>query len=80
MLEYKGYVGKIAYDDVLEVLYATVINSGPYSVAEAEATDVEGVKREFRKSIDLYLASCAEDGVDPVPPTEVPVESRATAG
>ena len=54
MLEYKGYVGKIAYDDVAEVLYATVINSGPYSIAEAEATDVEGVKREFRKSIDLY--------------------------
>ncbi len=80
MLEYKGYVGKIAYDDVLEVLHARVVNSGPYSVAEAEATDVEGVKREFRKSIDLYLASCAEDGVDPVPPTDVPVESLATAG
>ena len=80
LLEYKGYVGKIAYDDVAEVLYATVINSGPYSIAEAEATDVEGVKTEFRKSIDLYLASCAEDGVDSVPPTEVPVESQATAG
>ena len=80
MLAYKGYAGKIAYDDVAEVLYATVINSGPYSVAEAEATDVEGVKREFRKSIDLYLASCAEDGVDSVRLTEVPVESRATAG
>ena len=71
MLEYKGYVGQIAYDDIAEVLYARVINSGPYSVAEAEATDVEGVKREFRKSIDLYLASCAEDGVEPLPPTEV---------
>ena len=82
MPEYKGYVAKIAYDDVAEVLYSTVINSGPYSVAEAEAeaTDAESVKREFRKSIDLYLASCAEDGVDPVPPTEVPVESQATAG
>ena len=80
MLKYKGYVGKIAYDDVAEVLYATVINSGPYSIAEAESTDVEGVKMEFRKSIDPYLASCAEDGVDPVPPTEVPVESQATTG
>ena len=80
MLELKGYVGKIAYDDVAEVLYATVINSGPYSVADAEATDAESAKREFRKSVDLYLASCAEDGVDPVPPTEVPVESQATAG
>ena len=52
MLEYKDYVGKIAYDEVADVLYATVINSGPYSVAEAEATNVESVKREFRKSID----------------------------
>ena len=80
MLKYKGYVAKIAYDDDAEVLYASVINSGPYSIAEAEATDVEGVKREFRKSIDLYLASCTEDGVEPVAPTGVPVESQATAG
>ena len=80
MLEYKGYVGVIAYDDVAAVLYARVINSGPYSVADAEATDVESVKREFRKSIDLYLDSCAEDGVEPVPPTEAQVESQATAG
>ena len=80
MLEYKGYVGVIAYDDVAEVLYARVVNSGPYSIAEAEAGDVEGVKREFRKSIDLYLASCAEDRVEPVPPTEVPAERRATVG
>ena len=80
MLEYKGYVGEVAYDDAAERLYATVINSGPYAIAEAEATDVEGVKREFRKSIDLYLVSCAEDGVDPMPPTDAPVGSRATAG
>ena len=39
MLEYKGYVGQIAYDDVAEALYVRVINSGPYSVAEAEATE-----------------------------------------
>ena len=78
MLEYRGYVGEVAYDDVAEVLCATVVNSGPYSIAEAEATDVEGIKREFRKSIDLYLASCAEDGVKPVSPTEVPVESQVT--
>ncbi|MCY4653172.1 MAG: hypothetical protein OXC95_08415 [Dehalococcoidia bacterium] len=74
-MEYKGYIGKISYDDVAEVLYATVINSGPYSIAEAEAeaeaTDVEGVKREFRKSIDLYRASCAEDSVEPVSRTKV---------
>ena len=80
MLEYKGYVGEIAYDDVAEALYARVINSGPYSIAEAEAADVEGVKREFRRSIDLYLASCAEDGVEPVSPTEIPIDRQATTG
>ena len=80
MFEYKGYVGRVAYDEVAEVLYASVINSGPYSVAEAEATDVEGIKREFRKFIDLYLDSCAEDGVEPAPPTEVPAKPQATAG
>ena len=80
MLVYKGYVGTIAYDDVAEVLYARVINSGSYSVADAEATDVEGIKREFRKSVDSYLDSCAEDGVEPVAPTEIPVEFQATVG
>ncbi len=80
MLEYKGYMGEITCDDEAEVLYARVINSDPYSVAEAEAADVEEVKREFRKSIDLYLNSCDEDGVEPVPPTEVPVDRQATAG
>ncbi len=80
MLVYKGYMGTVAYDDVAEVLYARVVNSGLYSVAEAEATDVEGIKREFRKSIDLYLASCAEDGVEPVAPTKFIAEFQATAG
>ena len=80
MLEYKGYIGEVVYDDEAEILHARVINSGPYPIANAEATNVEGLKREFQKSIDVYLTSCAEDGVEPVPPTEVPVESQATTG
>ncbi len=79
MLVYKGYLGTVAHDDVAEVLYARVINSGSYSIAEAEATDVDGIKREFRKSIDVYLASCAEDGVEPVAPTEASVQPQTTA-
>ena len=70
MLEYKGYIGEVVYDDEAKVLHARVINSGPYPIANAEATDVEGVKIEFHKSIDLYLASCAEDGVEPMPPDQ----------
>ena len=73
MLEYKSYIGEVVYDDVLDVLHARVINSGPYSIADAEATDVEGIKREFRISIDVYLDGCAELGIEPIAPTAVPV-------
>ena len=66
MLEYKGYLGEVVYDD--GVLHGRVINSGVYPIANCEATDVEGLQREFRASIDEYLASCAEDRVEPVKP------------
>lgn len=75
MLEYKGYVGEVVYDDEAEVLHARVINSGPYPVANADATDVEGIKREFRISIDTYLDVCAERGITPVAPTPLPAAS-----
>ena len=77
MLEHKGYVGEVMYDDQAEVLHARVINSGPYPVANAESTDVEGLKREFRRSIDVYLEGCREIGIDPVAPVAVPLEIRA---
>ena len=77
MLEYKGYVAEVVYDDEAEVLHARAINSGSYPIANAEATDVEGLKREFRCSIDVYLDGCRELGVDPVAPTPVPAETRA---
>ncbi|MCY4579986.1 MAG: hypothetical protein OXD31_13205 [Chloroflexi bacterium] len=73
MLEYKGYIGEVVYDDDAEILHARVINSGPYPIANAEATDVEGIKREFRISIDVYLDGCAEFGIEPIAPTALPV-------
>ena len=68
MLEYKGYIGEVVYDNETEVLHARVINSGSYPIANAEATDAEGIKREFRISIDEYLASCKELVIEPVKP------------
>ena len=68
MLEYKGYIGEVVYDDEAEVLHARVINSGSYPIANAEAVDAEGIKREFRISIDEYLASCKELGIEPARP------------
>ncbi len=77
MLEYKGYVGEVVYDDEAEVLYAHVVNSGAYSIADAWATDVEGIKREFRVSIDTYLEVCAERGIEPRAPQLLAREARA---
>ena len=68
MLEYKGYVGEVAYDGEAGVLHARVINSGYYPIANAEAPDAEGIRREFRISIDEYLASCEELGIEAVRP------------
>ena len=75
MLEFKGYIGEVVYDDEAEVLHARVVNSGSYPIANVEATDVESIKREFRISIDVYLQGCADLGIDPVPPSAVPVKT-----
>ena len=77
MLEYKGYIGEVVYDYEAEVLHARVVNSGPYPIANAEATDVEGIKREFRFSIDVYLNGCAELGIEPVAPTDITIAADA---
>ena len=65
MMEYKGYVAAVEFDDAAGRLYGRVVNSGVYPIATFEATDVDGIRREFQRSIDEYLASCQEDGVEP---------------
>ena len=68
MMEYKGYVAAIEFDDSAGCLHGRVVNSGPYPIATFEATDVDGIRHEFQRSIDEYLASCKEDGVEPRKP------------
>ena len=68
MMEYKGYEAAVEFDDSVGRLHGRVVNSGPYPIATFEATDVDGIRREFRRSIDEYLASCQEDEVEPKKP------------
>jgi len=65
MMEYKGYVAAVEFDDSVEVLHGRVVNSGPYPIATFEATDAKELRREFERSVDEYLAWCQEDGVEP---------------
>ena len=64
-MQYKGYVAAVEFDDSVGRLHGRVVNSGAYPIATFEATDVDGIRREFERSIDEYLASCREDGVEP---------------
>ena len=68
MMEYKGYVAEVDFDESVGRLHGRVVNSGAYPIATFEATDVDGLRRDFRRSIDEYLASCREDGVEPRKP------------
>ncbi len=68
MMEYKGYAAEIEFDGSVGRLHGRVVNSGPYPIATFEATDVDGLRRGFQRSIDEYLASCREDGVEPRKP------------
>ena len=65
MIKYKGYTAKVEFDDSVGCLHGRVVNSGAYPIATFEATEVEGIRREFHRSIDEYLKSCEEDGIEP---------------
>ena len=65
MIEYKGYVAAVEFDESVDRLHGRVVNSGAYPIATFEAADVDGVRHEFERSIDEYRASCREDGIEP---------------
>ena len=65
MMQYKGYAAEVEFDYSVGCLHGRVVNSGAYPIATFEATDVEGIRREFHRSIDEYLKSCEEDGIEP---------------
>ncbi len=67
-MEYKGYIAGIEYDDIEGLFYGHVVNSGTSSIATFAASDVEGLKREFRISIDQYMELCKERGIEPQKP------------
>ena len=81
MIEYKGYAAAIEFDDSVGRLHGRIVNSGPYPIATFEATDVEGLRTEFRRSVDEYLASCEEDGVEPRKPfSGKPIDEEVANG
>ncbi len=66
MIEYKGYRAVVEFDDEVEVFHGEVIDTR--DVIVFEGTSVKQLRREFRFSVDDYLAVCAERGRSPDKP------------
>ena len=70
-VEHKGYIGEITYSEDHNAFVASVINTSPYPIANAQAPTIESLQKEFAISIDIYLEACEEDGHPPILPGEI---------
>ena len=66
MLNYKGYSGRVEFDDESGLLHGEVIDLR--DVVTFQGRSVEEVESTFRDSIDDYLAFCEERGEQPDKP------------
>jgi predicted HicB family RNase H-like nuclease len=66
MMEYKGYVGRVEYDDEAEIFHGEVINT--HDVITFQGATVAELKKAFRDSVEDYLAFCAERREEPEKP------------
>ena len=70
MMKYKGYTGKVEYDDEAEAFYGEVI--GLRDVVTFKGTSVRELNKSFRESIDEYLAFCERMNKTP----DIPASGR----
>lgn len=66
MMQYKGYIGHLVFDDKAEVFHGEVINTK--DVITFQGKSVEEIKKEFKASIDDYLEFCANRNENPDKP------------
>ncbi len=66
MMEYKGYVGMVEYDDKAKIFHGDVINTR--DIITFQGRSVDEIEMAFRESIDDYLSWCEQDGVNPEKP------------
>jgi predicted HicB family RNase H-like nuclease len=60
---YKGYAARYEYDEEEGVLHGHV--DGIRAIVSFVSDTLEGLEREFRTSVDVYLEVCAEKGYEP---------------
>ena len=65
-MEYKGYVGKVEFDDEAGIFHGEVLDTR--DVITFQGQSVDELKTAFQGSIDDYLAFCEERGEEPDKP------------
>ncbi len=66
MLNYKGYRGRVEFDDEAGLFHGEVLD--PKDGITFQGKSVEELEHAFRDSIDDYLAFCQERGEEPDKP------------
>lgn len=63
MLTYKGYTGRVEYDDESGLLHGEVLDLR--DVVTFQSKSVEEIQQSFRDSIEDYLDFCRDRGEEP---------------
>jgi len=66
MMEYKGYLSRIEFDDEANIFHGEVINIR--DVFTFQGKSVDELREAFEDSVEDYLAFCAERGEEPDKP------------
>jgi len=65
-MTYRGFAGKIEFDDNAEVFCGTVVNTKV--LMSFRGSNVAELKKSFRNVVDTYLAECEASGRPPEKP------------
>ena len=63
MMQYKGYLARVEFDDDANIFHGEVINIRDVITFQGKA--VEELRKAFDDSVEDYLAFCAERGEEP---------------
>lgn len=66
MIRYKNYTGVVEYDSEGKIFIGEVI--GLRDMVTFQGRTATELEKSFKKSVDLYLEMCKNDGVEPQKP------------
>ena len=66
MMQYKGYLARVEFDDEGDILHGEVLNTR--DVVTFQGRSVQELHQAFRESVEDYLTFCAQRGEKPDPP------------